>query len=212
MLSRTLRLLAAPTAALRLLAAPTAALCLLAPLAVDALPSSAQPGRSHAQVSAHAARGCPRADAPPSSTLAMIRRATICLINEQRAADGLPALRTSPQLSRAAARHTQDMVSHAYFAHTSPTGDNVVTRAELVGYLRGALSWTVGEDIAWGTGPRATPQAIVAGWMRSPPHRANILSSRYHDIGIGVARGLPVPGAGASAASATYTSDFGARG
>ncbi len=162
---------------------------------------------------AHGARSCPGAAAlPGSSSPATIRRATICLINEQRAAHGLPALRTSPQLSRAAARHTQDMVSRAYFAHTSPSGDNVVTRAQLVGYLRGALSWTVGEDIAWGTGPQATPQSIVAGWMSSPPHRANILSARYRDIGVGVARGLPVHSAGVSGIGATYTTDFGARG
>jgi uncharacterized protein YkwD len=50
-------------------------------------------------------------------------------------------------------------------------------------------------------------RAIGAAWMDSPPHRANILSSSFRAIGIGIALGTPSGGAGA-----TYTTDFGRRG
>ena len=42
--------------------------------------------------------------------------------------------------------------------------------------------------------------------MNSPPHRANILSSSFRSIGIGIAYGTPVGGGGG-----TYTTDFGRR-
>jgi uncharacterized protein YkwD len=44
--------------------------------------------------------------------------------------------------------------------------------------------------------------------MHSPGHRANILSSRFREIGIGISRGAPVRGMGNAA---TYATDFGAR-
>jgi uncharacterized protein YkwD len=37
--------------------------------------------------------------------------------------------------------------------------------------------WHVAENIAWGTGPNSTPRSIVADWMASPEHRANILGN-----------------------------------
>jgi len=65
----------------------------------------------------------------------------------------------------------------------------------------------VGENIAWGSGSLATPREIERGWMRSPRHRANILSQRFREIGAGVAAGTPERAGGA-----TYTTDFGTRG
>lgn len=52
-----------------------------------------------------------------------------------------------------------------------------------------------------------TPGSTVAQWMRSPGHRANILSPRFRDIGISIVAGGP-DGAG----SRTYTVVFGVRG
>ena len=48
---------------------------------------------------------------------------------------------------------------------------------------------------------------IVGDWMRSPGHRANILSPTFRAIGIGIANGTPSRDSGA-----TYTTDFGRRG
>jgi uncharacterized protein YkwD len=75
---------------------------------------------------------------------------------------------------------------------------------------RKARWWWLGENIGWGSGSAADPYALVRMWMKSPPHRANILSSHFREIGIGIAVGIPVRGAHASAqGGATYTTDFG---
>ena len=47
------------------------------------------------------------------------------------------------------------------------------------------------ENIAWGSGDTATPEAIVDAWMHSSGHRANILSRDFHDLGIGSRQGQP---------------------
>ena len=74
----------------------------------------------------------------------------------------------------------------------------------------GTQSWTVGENIAWGSERRGAPRTITRMWMNSPEHRANILSSSFREVGIGAPYGAPVSGMGAPAA--TYATDFGARG
>jgi uncharacterized protein YkwD len=127
------------------------------------------------------------------------RAATLCLLNAERAARGLRPLRASARLSRAAQRHTDDMVSRRYFAH----GD-YGARIARTGWGRHRRAYTVGENLAYGTGDGATPRAIVAAWMRSAGHRHNILERRFHAIGIGVAAGTPDGDAGA-----TYSTDFG---
>jgi uncharacterized protein YkwD len=99
------------------------------------------------------------------------------------------------------------MTRKRFFSHTSLDGTDFVTRIRQSGYLSGARSWSVGENIAWGSGGRSTPRSIGSAWMDSPPHRANILSSSYRAIGIGIALGTPSGGSGA-----TYTTDFGRRG
>jgi uncharacterized protein YkwD len=44
-----------------------------------------------------------------------------------------------------------------------------VTRIKRTTYLRAGLKrWSVGENLAWGSGSRATREKIVAAWMRSP--------------------------------------------
>jgi uncharacterized protein YkwD len=93
------------------------------------------------------------------------------------------------------------MVRGHYFAH-----GNYLSRILRTGYTAGALSWTVGENLAWGAGTRSSPARIVNAWMHSAPHRANILTGRFRHIGIGIAKGTPRGGSGG-----TYTTDFGAR-
>ena len=165
-------------------------------LAVAALPSSA------------AAAGCPDAGAQPGAiTLDEARIATKCLLNSERAERGLERLRGDSRLSEAARRHGGDMVRNRYFAHDSRSGASFVTRLRAAGYMSGAGRWTVGENLAWGSGSRATPRAIVTAWMASPGHRHNILNGRYDEIGIGVVEGAPLSAPGA----ATYVTEFGSR-
>jgi uncharacterized protein YkwD len=134
-------------------------------------------------------------------------RATLCLLNAERARRHLRPLRLNSELSAAARGHSRAMVDKGFFSHTSPDGTTFVDRIRRSGYLDGARAWNIGENIAYGSGRLSTPRAIAGAWMRSPGHRANILSSSYRSIGIGIASGTPGGDAGG-----TYTTDFGRRG
>ena len=83
------------------------------------------------------------------------------------------------------------MVAKRYFAHDSRSGARFSARIARTGWMSGRAKWSVGENIAWGSGSQAAPPSIVAAWMRSAGHRKNILSSRFRVIGIGIVRGAP---------------------
>ena len=154
-----------------------------------------------------AAGACKNAGASPENAgKPALVRATLCLLNAQRARHGLGALRLNSDLSTAARRHSRAMVSKRFFSHTSPDGTTFLDRIKATGYLSGARSWNVGENIAYGSGSLSTPRSITRAWMHSAGHRANILSSEFRSIGIGVASGTPVGSNGG-----TYTTDFGRR-
>lgn len=160
----------------------------IAALAIGAAPASAS---------------CPGADARPSAaTIGQAQQATLCLLNERRAQQGLGPLGRDAMLESAATGFSQRMVAERFFSHDSPDGGTL--RDRLAAYVSGLSGWAIGENIAWGTGGYSTPGSIVEMWMNSSGHRANILSSRYAAIGIGIAPGNPRGGGGA-----TYTTDFG---
>ena len=145
---------------------------------------------------------------PHPDNLGAVKSATLCLLNAERAARQLAPLRSNQLLARAAVAHSRDMVARAYFSHTSLSGADFVERIRRTGYTRAARRWTVGENLAWGTGTRAMPREIVQSWMESPGHRANILNGSFREVGLGVTLGVPVPGGGEGA---TYNTGFGAR-
>lgn len=148
---------------------------------------------------------CAGANADPASTnLNVVKDATLCLLNQERRERGLKGLDANERLSLASQRHSNDMARRNYFAH-----GNFVGRIKAARYLQGSGSWSVGENIAWGSGALATPKEIVNAWMNSPPHRHNILQSKFREIGIGVTRGVPIRG---NYDGATYATDFGRRG
>ena len=149
-----------------------------------------------------AAQACDNENANPHDvSVAASKRATICLLNDIRRDNGLRAFKVNRRLSLASQRHTNSMTARNFFEH----GD-FVGRIRSARYLRGARGWTVGENIAWGSWDYATPKSIVRGWMNSSGHRANILSSRYDEIGVGYSKGS-ITNKGANAA--VITTDFG---
>jgi hypothetical protein len=156
---------------------------------------------------AHAAN-CPGADAlPAAAPPAVAKGATLCLLNNERAAQGLAPLRSQTQLENAAAAYSLAMVQQRFFAHVSPTGEALQQR--LSSYISGTQTWDIGENLAWGEGGFATPAGIVAGWMRSDGHRANILNTNFQEVGIGIVAGTP--NGSAPESSATFTTEFGSR-
>lgn len=154
-----------------------------------------------------AASPCAKGDQMPMTMSAKARNATtLCLINRERSKQGLRALRSNGKLALAARRHSSDMARNDYFGHDSRDGSRFSARIARTGWMKGRSGWTVGENLAWGSGNLATPRAIVRAWMGSPGHRRNILQPRFRLIGIGIVAGAPVRGAHHAA---TYTTDFG---
>jgi uncharacterized protein YkwD len=191
-----------------------------------ALPTAAQAGPSKGVVrssftgvkahislqKARATRECANADLMPApGNEGLVRAAVLCLHNQIRAGRGLPLLRENAKLRRAAAGHSADMVTRSFFDHTAPGGATFVQRIFAARYASRRVAWSLGENLAWGTGSLATPRATVRAWMNSPGHRANILNAGFREIGIGIAHGAPVH-VGAAARGATYATDFGRRG
>jgi uncharacterized protein YkwD len=142
---------------------------------------------------------------PSAMTEQMGRDAILCLINERRAENGLGPLTEEHRLEVAAQGHSVSMNRRNFFAHGDFQG-----RIARTGYLAGASSWAIGENLRWGSGGLGSPKSAVSAWMASAGHRREILSGRYRDIGIGVAMGSPMRGQGGN--SAIYTADFGFRG
>ncbi len=137
-----------------------------------------------------------------------VKRATLCLLNQQRKAHGRRALKSNKRLAKAARKHARDMVERDYFSHTAPGGVSFVDRIMRQDYVDPGEGWTLGENLAWGSYQLATPKSIVRSWMHSPGHRANILNPTFREIGIGVVRGAPEPG---TESAATYATSFGTR-
>ncbi|WP_067486823.1 CAP domain-containing protein [Actinomadura hibisca] len=112
--------------------------------------------------------------------------AVVTLTNKERAKAGCGALRTDSHLALAARRHSADMAKHNYLDHTSRNGDSPWKRMEDAGYTGGGGA----ENIARGY---SSAEAVVAGWMKSPGHRANILNCKLRAIGVGMANGSGGP-------------------
>ena len=161
-----------------------------------------------AMPSTAAAGTCTDADAQPGTPAftANAAAATLCLVNNERAAAGLSALRMGPaELQEPAGAYARDMVARQFFAHETPDGIKLLQR--LAAYTTGD-TWTVGENLAWGESGLGTPDAIVRAWMNSPGHRANIMNGAFKELGIGVAPGAPKA---VSGPAATFVHEFGAR-
>jgi uncharacterized protein YkwD len=101
------------------------------------------------------------------------------------------------------------MATRKYFSHDSLSGADFVARIRRAGYLRGARSWVVGENLAWGSRGYSRPRVIMKLWMNSTGHRANILNASFREIGIGLAYDAPVAHGGKPAC--IYATDFGSR-
>lgn len=128
------------------------------------------------------------------------QEAIVAAMNRERARHGLGPLRFESRLARAAGERASDMFELGYFDHVAPDGRSPFLTVKNQGYRYRA----VGENLATGY---ATADAVVAGWMRSPGHRANILGRSYEDVGIAVHAGSPVRGYGGPTVVALYASE-----
>jgi uncharacterized protein YkwD len=131
-------------------------------------------------------------------------------INRTRAAHGLRALRWSTRLTAAARQHSSSMAAKGYFSHDSADGGSFWRRiAGFYGY-RGYRQWSVGENLLWSS-PSVSPGGALQMWMNSPPHRENLLSRTWRDIGLSAVHATSAPGVYRGMAVTIVTADFGLR-
>lgn len=143
---------------------------------------------------------------PPARDAAAVSRLVLALTNQARAHArtcgwrrfaAAPPLSLAPALARAARVHSRDMVTHDFFSHTGSDGSTPGQRVTRTGYR-----WSmVGENIASGS---RTPQEVVAGWLASPHHCANIMTAGFRQMGVAFAVDRR------SAQVIDWTEDFGA--
>jgi hypothetical protein len=106
----------------------------------------------------------------------------IRLTNEKRVASGLEPLSANNVLSQAAQAKGADMLDKDYWAHVSPDGTQPWKFFIDFGYRYRFAGENLARDFS-------NPTSAVEAWMASPSHRENILSSKYHEIGIAVVEG-----------------------
>jgi len=106
-------------------------------------------------------------------------------LNSFRRSRGLRPFRSSPRLHAAAARHSAEMARWGYFEHASPNGAAFWRRIAAYYPEAGFRRWTVGENLEYGQ-PELEAVEVLEDWLASPPHRANVVSTRFRDAGIGV--------------------------
>jgi uncharacterized protein YkwD len=114
---------------------------------------------------------------PPSEPY---NAALLTALNNDRAANGLPALTWSPKLSNQAGTWAANMAAWNTLYHQNLGA--LINSPDYSGY------YTLGENIMVGPGS-LSPAAVEAAWMNSPAHKANILSRSFNIVGIGYVRG-----------------------
>jgi uncharacterized protein YkwD len=114
--------------------------------------------------------------APPTPPVDQV----VVLVNQARAAAATPCppLVVDPRLTASAQAHSDDMAARDYFSHTTPEGVTFDQRIIAAGYPRPGA-----ENIAKG---QRTPEKVMADWMASAGHRANIENCRLTTIGVGL--------------------------
>lgn len=105
--------------------------------------------------------------------------AFVTLVNEHRAQVGCPPLEWRSSVARVAQAHSEDMVDRDFFSHTNPDGKSPFDRLREAGIEYRSAA----ENIAWGYG---TASAVLAGWLGSAGHKANIENCSLTQHGVGL--------------------------
>jgi uncharacterized protein YkwD len=159
------------------------------------------------------AAGAPAAAAPDAATTVAasesLETALLAELNEVRLAHGLSPLRRSGGLATAASVHSRAMAQFGFFQHESRDGSSFTQRVQRF-YGPSGRGWLVGENLLWGT--RVNAALAVSMWMQSPPHRRNILTPHWREVGLSAVKATRAPGVFGGRDVVIVTSDFGVRG
>lgn len=142
--------------------------------------------------------------------LQAIELSIVARLNATRAARGLRPLALSVDLQSAALAHSRSMLDNGYFEHESRDGSPFSLRLRRFYSPAGFRSWSVGENLLYTTGdPNAAK--VVKAWLASPPHRDNLLSPQWREVGVGAVHAGSAGGAFGGSNTVVVTMDFGAR-
>jgi uncharacterized YkwD family protein/spore coat assembly protein SafA len=119
---------------------------------------------------------------PLFSEAKAVEQKVVELVNRERVARGLGALRLNWELARVARIKSADMRDQNYFSHTSPTYGSPFDMIRKFGLTFESAA----ENIAVG---QPTAAEVVKSWMNSPGHRQNILNGDFNEIGVGYVTG-----------------------
>ena len=119
-------------------------------------------------------------DAPPPAAASPAVAEFTALVNAHRAALGLAPLAWDPAIAAVAQAHSADMVARGFFSHTNPDGESPFDRLAAAGVSYSAA----GENIAYGY---PTAESVLAAWLASDGHRANIENGSFTHHGVGLA-------------------------
>lgn len=131
-------------------------------------------------------------------------------INSVRHSHGLRELRLSKLLALAALAHTQSMARVGYFAHEGRDGAPFWARIKPRYPPLPGHSWSVAENLVWRS-PELSAEQAVELWMRSPPHRKNLLAASWAEVGVGAVHATGAPGVYGGLDVTIVTADFGVR-
>jgi uncharacterized protein YkwD len=98
-----------------------------------------------------------------------------------RAFTAVRPVRWNDSLAEASRLHAEDMAHYNYFSHSGRDGSDPAQRVERAGYRYRST----GENIA--AGAQMKPEDAVAGWIKSPPHCANLMNPAFTDMGVAFA-------------------------
>jgi uncharacterized protein YkwD len=148
-----------------------------------AAPTGALPQSSDSSALATVASSCAGSTTAAGDTQSRLE-AMYCGINIVRRSYRLSYVRGSGPLNRSTVMKA-NAVRRCGFSHT-PCGMSFSFTFRRAGYLPARA---FGENLAWGQGEFGSPVRTLAAWLKSPPHRANLLAPRWRDLGIAFERG-----------------------
>ena len=102
--------------------------------------------------------------------------------NLERQKDGLSPFIYNENLSKSAQKKAQDMFANDYWSHNSPQGKTPWTFFDAVGYKYSVAGENLAKDFY-------DTDSLMKAWMASPTHKANIVHTRYEEIGVAVVNG-----------------------
>ena len=126
----------------------------------------------------------PQAKEVPSGDVVLTESGVVSWTNRHRQNNQLGALAVNAKLNTAAKLKLDDLFAKQYFEHISPTGEGPADLAKKATYEY----ILIGENLALGN--FKNDEDLVAAWMASPGHKANILHTRFTEIGVAVGMGV----------------------